>query len=190
MDELDVGYYPEDVMHVSRFRGSEADIREDTRVKDALTSLGLYHAGISVELEQVRRLEDGDTSTVECTFRATNIDKDNLCVIDPNKMGAGLFHHFTNGVVSRGNNRLYQSEYKKSAAPATRWDPKWFVDIPSGSFIERTVILKGYPRITPGKYRCNFAFSSPKVSREDRNLSGGRIWLGEVDSDWIDVELL
>jgi hypothetical protein len=90
-------------------------------------------------------------------------------------------------VVLQGGNQLYQSEYQKVTAPTTSWDPTWFVEIPTGSFIERTVKLKGYPRIPPGDYSCQFTFDGPKVGKEDRHLSGGRIWLGNVVSDRIDI---
>jgi len=189
VDELDVGFYPEDVLHISRFWGSETDVRGDSRIKDALISVGIYRGGIALDLENVNVLENNDTSTIEYTFRTANIDRDNLCVIDPNKMGTELFHYFTNGVVLQGNNRLYQSEYKKVTTPATSWDPAWFVEIPAGSFIERTVKLKGYPRMLPGVYRCKLTFDGPKVRKGDRYLSGGRIWLGDVVSNRIDIEV-
>jgi len=189
IDELDVGFYPEDVLHISRFLGGETDVRGDSRIKDALISLGLYRGGIRLDLESANLLENNDTSTIEYTFRIANIDPNNLCVIDPDKMGTELFHYFTNGVVLQGNNRLYQSEYKKVTAPATSWDPTWFVEIPTGSYIERTAKLKGYPRILPGVYSCQLTFDGPKVRKEDRHLSAGRIWLGNVVSKRIDIEL-
>jgi hypothetical protein len=189
IDELDVGFYPEDVLHISRSPGSETDVRGDGRIKDALSSLSLCHGGISLDLLSVNVLENQDTSTIEYLFRIANIDQDNLSVIDPNKTGPELFHYFTNGVVLQGNNRLYQSEYKKVIAPVTSWDPTWFVEIPTGSFIERSVKLKGYPRIAPGEYRCHFTFDGPKVKKEDRYLPGGRIWLGDVVSKGIDIEI-
>ncbi len=187
IDELDVGFYPVDVLHISMFPGSEADVRGDGRIKDALVSLGLYRGGISLDLEGVRVLENADTSTIEYRFRIANIDQEDLCVIDPDKMGSELFHYFTNGVVLHGNNRLYQSDYKKVKPPATSWDPTWFVGIPAGSFIERTVTLKGYPAISPGSYSCQFTFDGPKVRKEDRYLAGGRIWLGNVVSNRIGI---
>lgn len=189
IDELDVGFYPIDVFHISRFWGSGTDLRGDSNIKDALISLGLYRGGIRLDLESASVLENNDTSTIEYTFRIANIDPENLRVIDPDKMGTELFHYFTNGVVLQGNNRLYQSEYKKVTPPPTSWDPSWFVEIPTGSLIERTVRLKGYPRVLPGVYSCHLTFDGPKVSKENRYFSGGRFWLGDVVSNRIDIDL-
>jgi hypothetical protein len=149
----------------------------------------LYHGGISIDLKSVNIIENADTSTVEYVFKVTNIDQDNLYVIDPDKMGVGLFHYFTNGVVFRGNGVLFESTYKNVSAPSTSWDATWFIEIPINSSIERTVRLRGYPKIVPDSYRCYFTFDGPKVEKEYRYLSGGRIWLGDVVSSTIEVEI-
>ena len=126
---------------------------------------------------------------MEYVFSITNIDQDNLCVIDPDKMGVDLFHYFTNGIVFRGNGGLFQSTYKKVSTPAASLDVTWFTEIPINSSIERTVRLRGYPKLTPGKYRCYFTFDDPKVGKENRLLSGGRIWLGDLVSSTIEIEI-
>jgi len=186
MDEIDVGCYPEDVMHISKCRIDTNDVRSDNRIKNALISLGLYHGGISIELKSVQVIENKDTSTVEYVYKITNNDQDELFVDDPDKMGE-LFHYFTNGVVLQGNGTLLQSLYKKVIQPSVDWDAAWFTEIPQGASIERTVILKGYPQIPSGNYRCYFYFRNPHVEKENRSLSGGRIWIGETSSDTIQV---
>jgi hypothetical protein len=189
MDELDIGYYPRDVMHISKGWNDTVDTRNDGRIKDVLISLGLYHGGISVDLKSVNIVENADTSTVEYVFRISNIDHDNLYVVDPNKMGIDLFHYFTNGIVFQGNGVLIQSMYKKVNTPSTSWDATWFTEIPINSSIERTVRLRGYPKLLPGKYRCYFTFSDPKVEKDNRYLTGGRIWLGSLVSSTIETEI-
>jgi hypothetical protein len=189
MDEFDVGYYPRDVMHISKGWIDTNDIRNDGRIKNVLISLDLYHGGISVDLKSVNIIENADTSTVEYVFRITNIDQGNLYVIDPDKMGVELFHYFTNGIVFQGDGVLFQSTYKKVFTPSTSWDATWFTEIPINSFIERTVRLRGYPKLLPGKYRCYFTFSDPKVEKENRYLAGERIWLGSLVSSTIETEI-
>lgn len=183
MDELDVGYFPKDVMHISRGWNDTADVRNDTRIKDAFTALGLYHGGISVELISVSVIEKSDTSTVEYTFKITNVDQDNLYVIDPDKMGSESFHYYTNGIVFNGNNGLIQSTYKKTISPDPyySWDINRFTEVKTNTSIERTVRLRGYPAIPVGVYSCSFTFSNPRmIEKEARAIAGGRIWLGSV----------
>lgn len=189
MDELDVGYYPRDVMHISRAWVGE-DLRSDSRVRDALISLNLFHGGISVSLTSVSVIDNADTATVEYVYTITNKDQDLLLVIDPVKMGVDVFHYFTNGPVFWGGNALFESTYKKVSPAGTSWEAAWFAQLPVGSSIERTVILKGYPRILAGYYDCNFTFSGPKIDKEARYLSGGRVWLGELSSDTIQIQVL
>ncbi len=189
MDELDVGFYPEDVMHISKALSSGNDVRNDSRIEDALNSLSLYHGGISVDLKSVNVIENSDTSTVEYVITIRNLDHDNLFVIDPDKMGVDLFHYFTNGIVFHGNDVIFQSTYKKTVSPTVSWDAKWFTELPVNTSIERTIRLRGYPRITPGKYSCSFTLANPNVEKENRYISGGRIWLGEVESSKTEIEI-
>jgi hypothetical protein len=144
MDELDVGYYPNDVMHISKSWIGSNDIRNDSRIKAVLISLGLYHGGISVNLKSINIIENADTSTVEYVFAITNNDQDNLFVLDPDKMGTERFHYFTNGIVFNGDGGKYQSSYKQVIAPDPydSWDISWFTQLPVNATIERTVRLR------------------------------------------------
>jgi hypothetical protein len=103
-------------------------------------------------------------------------------------MGTDLFHYFTNGVVFRGNGVLVQSTYKKTSSPSVKWDAAWFTELPANASTQRTVRLKGYPKVTPGTYSCSFTFASPvEIEKESRFVSGGRIWLGDVISNKIEI---
>jgi len=163
-------------------------VRKDSRIQDALNTLGLYHGGISVHLDAVTILENSDTSTVRYGFSIRNEDSDRLVVIDPDKMGTGLFHYYTNGVVFRGNGVIVQSTYKKVTSPTVTCDPRWLTELQPHASISRTVTLRGYPRIAPGIYTCSFTFADPiEVEKDNRYVSGGRIWLGEVESSGVEL---
>jgi hypothetical protein len=188
MDELSVWYYPPDVLHIARSWIYSSDVRNDVRIRDVLNSLGLYHGGISVQLQAVHIVENADTSTVDYVCSVTNNDRDNLFVLDPDKMGAESFHHFTNGIVFRGNNGYVQSQHKRTSSPSVDWDPALYVKVSPNASIERTVRLQGYPKIPPGSYNCSFDFANPvQIGKENRTLSDGRIWLGDVESNRIEV---
>ncbi|MBN1397894.1 MAG: hypothetical protein JXA06_07675 [Bacteroidetes bacterium] len=189
MDEVDIGYYPADIMHISRSWWRDSiDVRSDDRIKNALISSGLYHGGISVELKSVQVIDNSDTSTIEYIFKITNNDEDKLFINDPDKMG-DFFHYYTNGVVLQGEGTLLQSLYKKITEPSVDWDQGWFAEIQQGASIERTVRLKGYPPIPAGNYDCSFYFKNPHVPKQNRSLSGGRIWIGETASNRIQISV-
>jgi hypothetical protein len=187
MNELDIGGYPEDVMHISRAWGNSPDLRNDERVRNSLIKTNLYHAGLHLELNSVVILENADTSTVQYTFTITNDDQDNLYTIDPDLMGSERFHYFTNGVVLwNKTTQNLASEYKTTISS----DPlqlECFTKIESNQSIQRMVTLKGYPEIPKGNYTCDFEFAGPPIQRDQRILTDGRIWMGEISSNGINI---
>jgi hypothetical protein len=194
MSELDVIAYPRDVMHLSQVTSGDRwwsadDVRNDGRVKDALTVLDLFRGGISVSLDSVRIPENAAISTVEYVFTIANKDRGSLYVFDPDKLDTRLFHWFTIGVVFRGSAGVFWSMHKEVLQPTTDWDPAWFCEVPVDSTIQRTVRLKGYPRIPPGHYTCYFEFFNPPVERENRVMPRGRVWVGSIYSTKLDLEV-
>ncbi|MFA4922243.1 MAG: T9SS type A sorting domain-containing protein [Candidatus Neomarinimicrobiota bacterium] len=192
IDELDIGSFPPDVIHISRSWIGE-DVRSHPEIKEALISLNLYHAGIEIELTSVHVVDNSDTSTIEYSYVIKNNDQDDLYVIDPLKMGSELFHFYTNGPnLWNDEKQIYlYSQYKKSTAPSPyySWDMEWFTRIESNQRIERTVRLKGYPHIPVDDYVAYFYFANPKlIYKEDRYLSDGRLWLGDVESSILDID--
>lgn len=188
MDEMDIGFFPDDIMHISKGWSDSTDPRGDGRISDVLQSLGLLHGGIAVALSSVAVLDNDDTSTVSYTYRLTNNDSENLLVLDPLKTGSSLFHYFTNGPVLQNEQQYALSLYKFVSTPTVEWDPAWYSEVPVNGSMERTVHLMGYPRIAAGTYTCSFTFANPiAVKRGERRVQGGRIWIGSVESKTISV---
>ncbi len=191
MNELSIWYYPSDVIHIVRSWRDTNDARRDVRVEDALRSVGVYHGGIQVDLLSVNVVKNADTSTVEYTFTVTNRDSEILYVLDPDKMGSTAFHYFTNGIVFRGTTVPIQSTSKTTSPPADPWDPGLYAQIPVSGSIQRTVRLTGYPKIPSGTYQCSFTFADPaQIEKEHRLISNGRIWLGDIASNQIQITVL
>jgi hypothetical protein len=185
INEYDVWYYPKDVIHISEEWSSNEDIRSDSRIREALIQLNLYHAGLSVELQSVTIIENSDISNVQYTFNITNNDFDNLFVIDPDLMVSELFHYYTNGVTFNTPTNHIWSEYKhvQSPDPFDSWDTTWFIKLKHRESIQRSVRLKGYPPIPSGTYNCSFKFSGPdNIEKEQRVLRDSRYWIGEITS--------
>lgn len=192
MAELDVWFYPKDVMHISEAWSGEEDIRSMDQIREALTILNLYHGGLSLSLDAVGVIENTDTATVQYTFTITNDDGDDLLILDPDCMGSAQFHYFTIGVYFWQGSTLFYSQYKDVTIPEPfdSWEQEWFTTIKAGGSIQRTVQLKGYPKIPAGSYNCCLRFSNPpKIEKADRYSSSARYWLGEITSDEIVYEL-
>lgn len=186
MDEMDVWFYPRDVLHISRARFTEEDIRSKDHIREALSVLHLYHCGLDLRLDAVSVIENADTSTVQYTYTISNHDHDNLLVLDPYLMGSARFHLSMSGVVfwCKDTSTLW-SEYREPIQldPFENWEAEWFTTIRAGESLQRTVQLRGYPRIPAGSYDCSFKFSNPiKIEKEDRYSFSARYWLGGITS--------
>lgn len=184
-------YFLKDVLHFSRPRASSEDVRSDPQVRAALIRANLFHGGLGLELNSVTVVQIADISTVQYGLTLRNNDRDALYAIDPDRMGSELFHYYTNGVVfARENQPPIWAEHKTVTPPSPHdsWQPSWFSRIKSGQSLERTVTLRGYPSIPRGQYSCYLTFSGPKrIEREQRNLTDGRYWIGEIESNVIEV---
>ena len=96
--------YPSDILFIS-WRWLYHDYPQNhPAVKQSLIHAGIFRGGITVafdtaDVNTLRMIENADTSTISYQFTVTNTDIDDLYVPDPDKMGSGLFHRFTNGPV-------------------------------------------------------------------------------------------
>jgi len=182
--------FPEDILPMGYYqRWGEPDLRENDKIRSALIAGGVYHGGLDVELLDMDVVENTDTSTIQYTFRVTNIDSDNLYILDPDLVGTEMFHYYTNGIVLRDAvGHPYQSEYKLVAGPNPydSWSENWYTRLNKGATIQRTILLKGYPQLPHGVYTGSFVFSGPsRIERNVRDHGGGRYWIGSVSSNAI-----
>ena len=175
-------WYGADIVHIEPgwLRKAE-DARDDPRILDALVRYGQYAGGLECSLDEV--VLSQSEGSIAYTFTVRNADRDALYVLDPEKLPEGSFHWFTNGITLSGGHSTFSSSHRaadpSSSGNPMHVDPEWFTLLRRGDSMKRTLALGGYPAISPGSYQCSFGFPSPmKVPREDRRLSGGRIWLG------------
>jgi hypothetical protein len=194
IDELDVGYFPEDVIHISRAWSDKDDMRSNPHVAEILKKQNLFHAGLEIELISFQILNNSDTSTVEYSIQITNNDQDNLYVIDPEKTGSKLFHYYTNGPDLWDYSKpLYlYSEYKNvtSPEPFDSWNFEWFTLLKSKQSMQRSIRLTGYPHIPNGNYVGYINFENPiNIVKEDRHKPDGRIWIGDIRSNDLQINV-
>jgi hypothetical protein len=181
--------YPRDIIHISwiwLLRGDQ-DTRNDQTAKQCLEQANLCHAGIAVTLDAIQLLQNTDSATISYTFTATNNDIDALYVVDPDLMGAGLFHYYNNGpeIASNTDGNVYRSNHGSTIQPVPfdSWNPNWFVRLANGASMRRVVTLAGYPHFPSGNYRCEFVYCGPvHIERAQRTMSNGRYWIGPTTS--------
>jgi hypothetical protein len=193
VNELSFDFYPSDVLPL---QGSWLgdDERNNQTVKNALKAAGLYHAGLTVELQDVNVTDNSDIATVQYILKITNNDVDDLLVLDADKMGSGLFHYFTIGPMIYNEDRQlhYYAEHREFTKPAegVTFDPEWFTVIKSGQSKSWTITLEGYDTIQPGQYKCEVKFASPmEIDLAHRYVGKARYWLGEIETPTITIEL-
>ncbi|MFH1008113.1 MAG: hypothetical protein V1800_11550, partial [Candidatus Latescibacterota bacterium] len=82
---------------------------------------------------------------------------------------------------------LSQSVYKPTIRPSPL-QFEWFTIVESDQSIQRVVTLKGYPKIPGGNNTCDLVVSNPcDVQRDQRMLTDGRVWLGEISAKAINI---
>ncbi len=185
--DLDVFFLPDDMLQISNSTRYDdpIDPRNDERVQHALQNCGLYHAGLEIKLQNVTVVENADTSTISYQFKLTNNDSQTLLVPDPDKMGTDLFHYFATGLDFSNDEtqQYFYASLKKSLYPGpyNTWDATWFTELKSGASLERSVVIKGFPQIPPGEYRCAFNYSGPQaITKEERSIQNTRYWIGNI----------
>jgi len=158
------------------------DPRLDPRISDVLERHDKLRRGLSVEIVSVER--DGDD--IKTTLRLKNLDPVPYYHLDPDKMGTGLFHYFTNGLT------YYNSElgYVRDTAvgevpdPWNYWTNDWLAEI-EGNQTKEWEFTYSLGAVPQGK-DLNFSFDFPSphlaiTSRAALDLDGGRVWLGSVE---------
>jgi hypothetical protein len=177
---------PSDVLYLSNglyVHQSVVDLRNDSRVLEALNTQGILHRGIRCEMLSVNVERDGGASMVTYEYQIFNDDMDDLYVLDPDRMGTEIFHYYTNGPSFNNGQRSYQSlnQTIEKSGSLNAWEIDWFTRIPSGGHIQRTTAIDGYDEIPPGAYHMLYIFPSPsRIDKIDREQTDGRIWLGEI----------
>ena len=140
INEFDLNYYPIDILHISGKWTGGIDHRINPKLKETLIKNNQYHAGLEVELTNIKITDNSDTSTIEYTIRIKNNDHDDLLVIDSDKIGSELFHYYSNSPVLKNENNFQyffpSQKVEISPGPIDSWD-NWVTLIKSKESIRR-----------------------------------------------------
>lgn len=183
-------FYGDYLVSISLFRNFDQsgkripseDSRKDPRILNALKLWGQLHEGLQCAIRSVQFNAGGKVSL---ELELANNDSDNYYYLDPDKMGLGLFHYFTNGLSfwSPSLQKSYVNHIQYiQPEPANSWQMNWLSLIRRH---EKKTIWIHYTNFDPvpaGLYLLYFRFPGlSHIEKGDLVQRNGRIWLGELD---------
>lgn len=163
------------------FEPTVTDPRNDSRIIAALKKYGQYHEGLRCEIQSCN-YSDGK---LVLNIKLSNRDTFDYYYLDPDKMGFGLFHYFTNGATfwSFQNAKSYTHRESVTAPePWDSWKKEWLSLIKSGEHKNISIIYNHFDTMPAGQYRMHFEFPGLNygISQKDLALEDGRIWMGST----------
>jgi len=179
-------FYPEDILSIGfiqilneNLEPTKTDPRNDERIIRALKKHGQYHEGLNCNLLSYTYSE----GKLVFKISLSNPDTFDYYYLDPDKMGFGLFHYFTNGPTFWGVKEQKSYTHQGTITqpePWNSWKKEWLSLIKSGEHKNITITYDQFEIMPAGQYRMNFAFPSLHygITKQDRVLKDGRIWMG------------
>ena len=156
------------------------DPRDDDRIIEALKKYEQYHEGMSFEIQSVKMSQGKMIVDAELY----NPDTFDYYYLDPDKMGMGLFHYYTNGLLLYDNNyKSYTTqETPVSPEPWDSWNIKWMSLIKSGERKKISLTYNSFEEVPPGSYQAHFSYPglSHHVKQNELQQTAGRIRLGDI----------
>jgi hypothetical protein len=165
-----------------KFTGFGNDLRNDSRIIQALNNSGLLYSGISFTIDRIEIFDLFPYDSVRCEFTIYNPDPVNYYILDPQKMGETYFDLYNGGLIftrhetgyETGFEGIYHSEY----GTITEED---FMILPANSSVSMAFSSTNYLISFSGIYSCTFHLRF-RSSNIDLDQPQGRIWIGNVRS--------
>lgn len=175
-------FLPKDVVGIAGygFHENSMYLEKNTEFRFALENSGLLKEGIDVELTGLTR---ENSSTLKCTFKVTNLDRENIYILDPDKMGDSRFHYYTNGVGLRMADKYYwANDFDVTASESII--TSWYYKLAPGKSMVRTVKQNGYSSLPTGEVEASFRFPGASIKNPGEwRKKDGRVWLGSFRTE-------
>jgi len=162
--------------------GEAADSREDPRIIKALEKYDQYREGLFCEIVSCSY---SAPDQVVLSLKLTNRDDVNYYYLDPEKMGMGLFHYFTNGL------SLWDAEEQQSYSnhtehispePWDSWDLDWMSLLEGGNSVTIALEYNNFEPLPSGSFVALFRFPGlSHVAYDQLTQQHGQIWLGKLE---------
>ena len=174
-------FYQNYALRIDYRGGSKPDLRNDPRIIQSLKDRELLHSGLTGAIQTL----EISGSMASLDFVVTNLDKSELLILDPGKMGQKLFHYYTNGLYLRdlATNNIIASKLEYQAPnPSDSWKKEWLTLISPGGSVLFTLNYKFDKVISPGNYSAWFEYPglSSQIDIHEVFQTTGRIWLGDI----------
>jgi hypothetical protein len=171
-----------DLMGIYKVQMEEgSDSREDPRIVKALKKYGQYREGLHCEIVSCSYSAPGE---VLLRLKLSNRDDVNYYYLDPEKMGMGLFHYFTNGLSLRNGEarESYTNQVEHMQPyPWDSWDLDWMSLLEGGSSVTITLEYNNFETVPVGTYTARFQFPGlAHVEQDQLAQRHGQIWLGKL----------
>ena len=182
-------FYNEDIIRIdfmqfldTNHKPTVSDPRSDERIITALKKYQQYHEGLHCKLNSFNY----SNGTLVFNIELYNPDTFNYYYLDPEKMGIGLFHYFTNGPTFNNfanNNSYTHQETVTYPDPWDLWEKEWLTLIQSGERKNISITYHHFDMMPAGNYRMYFKFPGLNngISYKDLILKDGRVWMGSVN---------
>jgi hypothetical protein len=160
---------------------SNEDPRNDSRIIDALKKQNQYRDGLSCEILSVEKIS---LNRVKINLNLTNNDFSSILYLDPDKMGIGLFHYFTNGLLLKDTlNETFTHQVSVTQPESLKtWSKDWLSSINAHDSKTLSIIYDNFEKIKSGQFEAKFNFPGLgyQVLQKDLIQDNGRIWLGDL----------
>ena len=180
-------FYPENVIAIDLIEsyelmiGTVTDPREDPRIVEVLEKYGQYMKGLHAEITSLWC----GIQELRMSMELSNRDQVDYYYLDPEKMGMGLFHYFTHGVVlwdtvlHRSYSKLIE-EFEPS--PWDAWELDWMSVLKGGESVHITLAYDKFMWLPIGTFVAYFEYPGLQyqVGRDQLDQAHGRIWLGKL----------
>lgn len=159
------------------------DPRNDSRIIEALKKYNQYKEGLSSEILSVQKQID---NKIKIIIQLTNLGSDKLLYLDPDKMGLGLFHYFTNGLIIKDsqNNSYSHRVIFEIPEPWDSWKVDWLSVINENETKTVSLIYNDFDIMPSGEYTASFSYPglTYQIKKEELQQNSGRIWLGQLNN--------
>jgi hypothetical protein len=157
------------------------DPREDERIINALKKFDQFHAGLNCVIKSIHY---SSSNNVKVELQLKNNDSFNYYYLDPDKMGIGLFHYFTNGLFIGDLENYYEFSHKEQhIQPESNksWKKEWMSVIHGNETKTITIVYNNFEEVPNGQYNATFMFPGlRRVDKKDVVQNDGQIWLGKL----------
>ena len=174
--------YGDYALRIEIWLDDKPDIRNNPRIIKVLKEHDLLHSGLSGFINSI----EINGTQLTFLFTISNMDQNDLFILDLDKMGLNLFHYFTNGLKISNlttHEILFSSNIDhQHPNPWNSFNIDWLSQLKSGDSRQFTINYTIDSPLNPGEYFAFFEFPglAYQVTIDNLNQNNNRIWLGDI----------